>query len=279
MRHLIDCHVHTSLCGHACGGVPQYVVAAHEAGLAGLVFTEHLALPDALDPNRHLSMSPDALDGYIESVVRESASVPSLTVMVGAEVDWLDSDPEHATRMADVFRASVEMHAGPSVIPVILGSVHFLDGWAFDDPESISTWERADVDEVWRTYVRVWCEAASSGLFDVMAHPDLPKKFGHRPGFDPTTLFAQAAAAVSPRTRVEVGTAGLRKPVAELYPSLELLTSFNRAGVPIVFGSDAHAPHEVGSRFDAAAEHAAAAGYDTVGVPSPDGTWEEVPLS
>jgi len=257
---LIDCHVHTERCGHATGTVSQMVGAAVFKGLEGLVLTEHLPLPDDLDPQRHLSMGHGELASYAQEVVDISKRVKAIEVVLGAEADWI---PGREAELADT-RAQAEAVG----VSVFLGSVHFLDGWAFDDPHNLHEWDTRDVDDIWRRYFEAWCDAARSGLFDVMAHPDLPKKFGHRPGFDPTELYLEAArAAAAGEVLIEVSTAGLRKPVGELYPGPDLLSAFRGAGVLATVGSDAHAPDEVGYSIEVAYAALQAAGYDSVALP------------
>jgi len=61
---------------------------------------------------------------------------------------------------------------------------------------------------------------------------------------------------------VEVNTAGLRKPVGEIYPHPALLRACRAAGVPVTLGSDAHAPAEVAADLAAAVHLLRAAGYE-----------------
>lgn len=271
MHELIDCHIHTERCGHASGTVSQMVGAAVFAGLSGIVLTEHLPLPDDLDPNHHLAMPACDLASYAEEVRDQASRVKGLQVVLGAEADWLPGREAHAVAT----RAS----AAELGVEVFLGSVHFLGEWAFDDPHSVAMWDTWDVDEVWTSYFRTWCEAASSGVFDVMAHPDLVKKFGHRPSFDPRELYAEAArAAARGGVLIEVSTAGLRKPVGEIYPGPDLLAAFCAAGVGATVGSDAHAPDEVGFRLDAAYDALATAGYRSVRFPTGSKSSREIVL-
>lgn len=260
MRELIDCHIHTERCGHASGTASQMVSAAVFAGLAGVVMTEHLPLPEDLDPDRRLSMCDGEIEAYAEEVLGLAERVRGLQVVLGAEADWLPGREGHTERiLADARNAGVT---------VVLGSVHFIGDWAFDDPNDLSEWEKRDVDEVWSAYFSSWCDAARSGLFDVMAHPDLPKKFGHRPTIDPASLYdAAARAAAEGGVAIEVSTAGLRKPVAELYPSPELLQAFASRGVPATVGSDAHATAEVGFGIAGAYDALLSAGYERVALP------------
>jgi len=260
VRELIDCHVHTELSGHGSGTVAQAVGAAVFRGLSGLVLTEHLPLPAGLDPANHISMPTDQLAAYAAEVTEWSKRARGVEVVLGGEADWI---PGREDETAEIRRAAED--AGVSVL---LGSVHFLDGWAFDDPHRLAEWEGRDVDSVWERYFEVWCDAASSGIYDVMAHPDLVKKFGHFPSGDQAGLYAEAArAATSGGVIVEVSTAGLRKPVGELYPGAQLLRAFSDAGVPATVGSDAHDPSEVGQGIELAYEALSAAGYREVAFP------------
>jgi histidinol-phosphatase (PHP family) len=256
---LIDCHVHTASCGHATGEVPEYVAAAVDQELAGIVFTEHLPLPSDLDPRRSVSPSPEAFARYAREV-RSAADGASLEIVLGGEADWLPQRPDFAERA----RAT----ARELGVRVLLGSVHFIGHWAFDDPNILDEWRDHDIDEAWTEYFTLWCEAARSGAFDVMAHPDLVKKFGHRPTYAPSDLYAEAArAAADAGVCIEVSTAGLRKPIGEIYPGPELLAAFCVAGVPATIGSDAHAPEDVGYRLDAGVAALQAAGYSRIALP------------
>ncbi len=264
MRELIDCHIHTHCCGHATGTVEQVVGAAVFAGLTGIVLTEHLPLPSDLDPGRAVSPSEEDFAAYAVSVQAIAKRVKGLDLVLGAEADWLPGREEYAS--------SIRRFALDSGVRVILGSVHFLDGWAFDDPTQVESWETRDVDAVWNRYFQVWGDAARSGAFDVMCHPDLVKKFGHRPSFDPRDLYLEAAdAAREGGVLIEVSTAGLRRSVAELYPGPGLLKAFAAAGVPATVGSDAHSPADVGRDIDLAYEALACAGYRQVGFPRGEG--------
>lgn len=260
MRGLIDSHMHTRLCGHATGTVGQMVGAAVFRGLSGIVITEHLPLPEELDPDNTISMRACDLEDYADEVRSMADRAKGITVVLGAEADWL---PNHIELAEDMRNRAAELG-----VQVLLGSVHYIEDWAFDDPTRVAEWENRDVDEVWRDYFERWCDAAGSGLFDVMAHPDLVKKFGHRPSFDPRYLYEQAAkAAADAGVIVELSTAGLRKPVGEMYPSADMLAALFSAGVDMTVGSDAHAADEVGYGIEDAYRVLADTGFTRVALP------------
>lgn len=271
MRELIDCHVHTELSGHGSGSVGQMVSAAIFKGLGGIVLTEHLPLPDGIDPHNHISMPAEKLGTYVEDVHLWAERAKGLQVVLGAEADWIPGRDDET--------AAIRKVATDAGVQVLLGSVHFLDGWAFDDPHHLEEWDDRDVDEVYASYFGHWCQAARSGLFDVMAHPDLVKKFGHRPSFDARELYQEAArAAADGGVLIEVSTAGMRKPVAEMYPAHDLLVAFRSAGVGATAGSDAHATDEVGLDIEAAYGGLVAAGYSEVHLPVARHESRSIPL-
>ncbi len=273
MRELIDCHIHTERCGHASGTVDDYVRAAVRRGLVGMAITEHLALPEEFDPGRHLSMPACDLENYLVEVDLTAQRYPEITVVTGLEADYLRG------REAETAIALADARGRADGARFVLGSVHFIGEWAFDDPHHVEEWETRDVDATWVEYFELWREAVQTGLFDCMAHPDLAKKFGHRPSFDTRELYADAAATAAEKgVLVEISTAGLRKPVAELYPGHDLLVAFRKAGVRVTVGSDAHEPGEVGYEIATAYDAAAHAGYGEVQFPDGNGGWRSIEL-
>lgn len=248
----IDLHMHTSRCGHAVGAPSQYAAAARSTGLDIIAITDHLALPEGYNPDGEYAMRAEELPDYVAEVLeaaRMSGGQPR--VLLGIEADWL---PDHADETARILASHP--------FDVVLGSVHFLGQWAFDDPRLVDQWSRRGVADVWSEYFETFTAAATSGLFDVMAHPDLVKKFGYLPDQDLTALFEDVATAVGDAgVAIEVSSAGLRNPCAEIYPSDALLAAFCRAGVPATTSSDAHTPEGVGARLDEVLAALVRAGY------------------
>lgn len=249
---MIDLHVHTSRCGHADGSVAKYVDAARDAGVSIMGFSDHLPLPDGF-PSGY-AMSWRELPLYVDdvrAVARRSARRGGPEVLLGIEADWL---PGHDLLIAGALRAHQ--------FDYIMGSVHFIDGWAFDDPDQREGYDGWSTDALWSRYFGDLAAAAASGLFDVIAHPDLIKKFGERPDGDIAPLYEEVSAVLAEcGVAIEVNTAGLRKPCAELYPAKALLEACHRRGVPATIGSDAHRPDDVGSQLAAAREALKDAGY------------------
>lgn len=257
---MIDLHVHTWRCRHAEGTAQEYVRAAAERGVSTLCFTEHLPMAPSLIERVSgadgYAMPLGELPEYVEEVRGAAASGAGVgvEVLLGIEVDAVPEAREHAAELL-----------GAHEFDFVLGSVHFIDGWAFDDPDKLAEYDRWDLDALWERYFADIADAARTGLVDAIAHADLVKKFRARPADPVGHLYAAAAEAFAEAgVAVEINSAGLRKPCGELYPGPEFLARLCNAGVPITIGSDAHAPGEVGLGSAEAVEAAREAGYRSV---------------
>ena len=245
-----DYHMHTPLCRHARGEPAEYAKCALSVGLAEIGFSDHSPMQrDDFDDWR---MRLDQLDEYVAKVCQAQKDFPQLTIRLALEVDYL---PDQENWIREL--------AARHPWDYLIGSVHYVsDSWAVDNPHQVSEWSRRDAWEVWSAYFERLSRAAAMGCFQVLGHADLPKKFGHRPNQDCSPLYeALLDAARQHGCAVELNTGGLRKDCREIYPNRELLKLAFRRGVPITFGSDAHAPEEVGMGFREAVELAREAGY------------------
>lgn len=245
-----DYHMHTPLCRHAVGEPVEYARRACELGLAEIGFSDHS--PMARDDFDDWRMADRQLDEYVAKVQLARQTFPQLTIRLALEVDYLPGQ-----------EAWIRSLAARHPWDYFIGSVHYVsDTWDIDNPAKLSEWRQRDPYEVWSAYFSRLTQAARSGLFHIIGHADLPKKFGIRPQQDCRPLYAgfvQAAAQAG--CAIELNTAGLRKECREIYPCPELLALAFEHGVPITFGSDAHAPGEVGLNFAEALALARRVGY------------------
>ncbi|MGE3269748.1 MAG: histidinol-phosphatase HisJ family protein [Chloroflexota bacterium] len=253
---LVDYHIHTARCGHASGEMAAYVQRAIRAGLPEMGFSDHIFLywvpPEQRDPE--LAMSEGEFDGYVEEALQLQAAYPEITIRLAVEADFIPD--QEATLKGILDRYPWDY---------VLGSVHFIGDWGLDDSRYLSGYDAWDIDELYEHYFGLVLQAANSGHFDTMAHLDLVKKFGHRARKDTMDLYARVARGLAAAgVAIEVNTAGLYKPVAELYPQQDLLVACRKAGVPVTLGSDAHAPEEVARDFPLALESLRAAGYERI---------------
>jgi histidinol-phosphatase (PHP family) len=248
-----DYHVHTARCGHAGGATRDYVLHGLSRGLTEIAITDHVPLYflSGEDPEPGLAMTRGELPGYVEEVLALREEFRGrIDVLLGIEADYAEGHEEELTTLL-----------APYDWDVVLGSVHLVAGGWIDAPGAGARHEREGSANLWNEYYRLLAKAAASGLFDVMTHFDLPKKFGHhRPPECEPAEDAAVAAARAANVAVEVSSAGLRKTVGEEYPGPKLLAKLVAAGVRLVFSSDSHAPAEVAWGHEQVVAAAKAAG-------------------
>ncbi len=244
-----DYHTHTPLCKHAQGHPREYAAAAQRLGLPELGLSDHSPMRERFDDWR---MDWEEFPRYLEMVDEARAEFPALPIRLGLEVDYLEGGEPWIAELA-----------GQADFDYLIGAVHYLaPGWDVDNPKHISRFTDGSVEDIWALYFRLYEKAIRSRLFDFMAHPDLPKKFGHRPAGDLRRFYEPVVQALADTgTAFEINTAGLRKDVKEMYPARPFLELARRANVPLLINSDAHAPGEVGADFAKAIALAKEAGY------------------
>lgn len=260
---LTDYHVHLRPDGSGTppedyftdANVARYREAADSAGIAELGVSEHIhRFRQALDIWRHpfwVEQATDDLDAYCEFLAASG-------LRIGIEADFV---PGAEDRIATLLEARE--------FDYVVGSVHFIgEGSVDQDRWDIWKIEDHDPDRVWKRYFEEVAASARSGLFDVIAHPDLVKVWGRDrplPEGDLRRYYEPAVAAIAESdVAVEVSTAGLRKPVAEIYPAAGFADLCVDAGVPFSLSSDAHVPEQIGFAYDRALEFMRTHGIDAV---------------
>lgn len=234
--HVFDSHLHTPLCNHAKGHPREYAQAALELGLAGVCFTDHIPMPSWFDaPWR---MQRQQLSEYVAMVQQTQQEFEGrLTVRLGLEADFHPGTERYVQEVLEEYPWDY-----------VIGSVHYIGAWGFDNPEFKDEYERRDLAALYRHYYALVEGAARSTLFDAIGHLDLPKKFGHHDPDGMAALHALDVIAMQGLS-LDFNTAGWRKPVNEAYPAPDLVRAAATRGISFVLGSDAHAPIEVAHRF------------------------------
>ena len=177
MRLPPDYHTHTPLCRHAVGQPAELAQQAQRIGLEELGFSDHAPMPrDDFDDWR---MKSSELDLYVAQVEETRRAYPQLRIRLALEVDYLPGCEDWIKELA-------ARHPWDYLI----GSVHYLSPlWAIDSPYQMSGWRTRDPFEVWSAYFERLAQAAESGLFDIIGHADLCKKFCFYPREDCTPLY------------------------------------------------------------------------------------------
>ncbi|MBI5157951.1 MAG: PHP domain-containing protein [Acidimicrobiia bacterium] len=248
--------------------IERYVTAAAERGVHELAFTEHLfrcvESAEALGPFWEQAADPVtrghteadvradrtmSLERYVEAIL--GAKDAGLPVLLGLEVDFVPGTVESVLELI-----------APYPWDVLIGSVHWIEGWWFDRRHSIHEWERRGHRRVYEQYFALETALADSGTVDVLAHVDRIKYQGQRLAEPPLDLYeGLVKAARRADVAIELSSAGLRHPIAEAYPAPPLLEMCRVAGLDITFASDGHLPEQAGWGHDEIRRLARDAGY------------------
>ncbi|MGE5541775.1 MAG: histidinol-phosphatase HisJ family protein [Bacillota bacterium] len=252
---LCDYHMHLEHGPMEMGWLGQFTKAAAQNGVDEIGISEHMFRfreSSPVWPSWWRMRADCCLTEYIRLI--EQAGSMGVPVRLGIEAEYLEGYEDRIRRF---------LREAPW--DYVIGSVHFIGEWGFDDVNGMDEWNSRDVDDAYRRYFDLLGMAIESGMFDAIAHPDVIKVFGRRPSIDLVPYYERAARAASASgVAIEISTAGLRKPVSEMYPHPGFLEAFRRWNVPVIISSDAHYPEHVGYEFDRAVEYARSMGYTTV---------------
>lgn len=246
---MIDCHVHTALSHHGAGSLRDCVEYAIDRGVTVLGFAEHAPLP--FDAEHRLTEREAS--AYLREVAQLRRTYRNQIVILGGlEVDYV---PSHASYIATMLP---KLH-----YDFALGSIHFVE-----TPDGrVRVWDYAHFHEATLVsqYVHAVRAAATSGLFDGIAHPDIIL----RAGID-NDGFRDAIRPLLPVFRshgisYEVNCSGMTKDVYDpatglmatgrsSYPDLEFAAEASSEGVALTVGSDAHEPDLIGCNIELATQ-------------------------
>ena len=257
--YLVDYHIHTKRCRHACGEDREYVEVALKKGFREMGFADHVPRfyeppsPDVKVNER--GMASTELDGYIESVFKLRREYPEISIKLGLEVDYVPG-----------WERETEAITTQYPWDYIIGSVHFISEWNYG---YILNEKGHGPEEIYPVYFDRVAQAGESGLFDILAHVDLPKRAFTRlaPGLMAEQHQALAVRLGKAGAVIELNTYGVRGSKlgdVGVYPDLGLLRFCRQHGVRVTLGSDAHRPKDVGADFHRATDLLTDVGYQEI---------------
>jgi histidinol-phosphatase (PHP family) len=220
----------------------EYIKEAIKKGITIYGFSDHA--PMEFDYKYRMGFEEmDIYEGWIDNLKQKY----NIKILKGYEVD---------------FTPVVDKRVLDRDVDYFIGSIHFLDNWGFDNPEFLSMWNERDIDDVYKEYFSLVEKMANSGYFDIVGHLDLIKVFNFRPKGDIKNIAKTAIEAIADNKMVvEINSAGIRKKVNEIYPSISLLEMIKEYNIDITFGSDAHSVEQVGFYLKEAVEIAKNIGF------------------
>ena len=244
-----DYHIHTTF-SDGVGTVAECVEHAIAVGLPEVGLADHFS-PLQPTPWETASIPFALLDRYVEEVHEARRAYPEITVLLGVEADYVPGQ-------------EAELDAVLSSYPFefVIGGVHVVDGFEFDDPARRGDSRWADPDALFVAYYEKVRRAAEYGRFDVIAHLDYIGLWGHVPGPAVHAGIAAALAAIaSAGGAIELNTDRITDPAGVMYPSHDVLCAARERGIPLVLSSDAHVAEHVGRLWDEGIARALEAGY------------------
>ncbi|MEK5413302.1 histidinol-phosphatase [Paenibacillus odorifer] len=240
----IDYHTHHERCGHAVGKLEEYVQRGIELGLQQLGLSDHLPLIH-VDPASYypeMAMPMAELPRYVEECLTLKERYRGvIDLRVGLEADYIEGYEEQIREILS-----------PYPWDYLIGSVHFLGEWDITDHRQVHGWEGKDALEVYRLYYDAVKKSALSGLYDIIGHMDVIKRFGYGPQTpegtaEVRTLELETLKVIADSgIAMELNASGLTKPCAEMFPAEHLLQEALKLGIPLTLGSDAHDPAKLG---------------------------------
>jgi len=222
---LQDYHVHALAHGefsYTYDWLKAFVIKAQEQGIRELGFSEH---------DEYLNQ----IDYDIFRKLKDK--FPDMNIKLGLEVDYIPGREDYIREISSKYD-----------FDYLIGSVHYINGWGFDHPDFRYLFNEKDIDEVYHSYFNLVNGAIESGLFDLVGHLDLIKIWGHRP-LRYNLLYYLEPLFINIKKQnmaVEINSAGLRKPVKEIYPAPKIVDLIISQGIPVTLGSDAHHPSQLG---------------------------------
>lgn len=247
MSYLVDYHMHTTF-SDGKDTYPAYLEVARRKDLAEIGFTDHITMAPVDWCVKEIDYP--VMKENLKSLCNDFSE--DVQVRFGIEVDYFPGKEKELRELIAYFPADY-----------VIGSVHFIGNWNFDTDQSFyGKWSN---DELYKMYFELIQQAAKSGLFDVIGHIDLIKKFRCWPESDQTPLYEQTLKVIKEADVViELNTSGLDRPCMDFFPNKKILEIASRYGIPITLGSDAHHPEQVARHFEKAIELMKELGYTKI---------------
>lgn len=267
----IDLHNHTNYCNHATGTMLEYIEKAKTIGIDIFGFSCHApmnfdkkyrmdfnTLPIYFDDIAKLQQQSKNINKHYNDVVssNQKSHQRVIEILSGLEVDYIMGKEYLLSN--EVLEAKVDY---------LIGSVHFLGDWGFDNPEFIGEWKTRDIIKTWNHYLDSIQYMAKTRYFQIVGHLDLPKVFGNQMPLELFPKMEETLQILYDNNMVlEINAAGLRKAIKEPYPNYTILQKAKEIGLDITFGSDAHSVMQVGSGYEQCRDLAKNIGFTQVAI-------------
>jgi len=248
------------MCHHAVGSIEDYIKHAIDKKLDLIGISDHFPYEYLKSssilieevPYQEYAMSLNEVDLYLSTIQNlKEIYKNKIQLRVAFEVDYFKSQESFL---------NLQIKNRLNNLDYILGSAHILHGksklFAVDDRRFLNMYKEFDsIDNIYLEYYHKLQDMINSEEFDfdIVSHFDLPKKYKKR-AIDKELVMNEAIKTLELVKRrdltIEINTGGLRKEIKEQYPSFEIIEKMYELDIPILLGSDAHHPNELGYKFN-----------------------------
>jgi len=243
-----DGHIHTRLCGHATGEMEEYVLAAIDNGLAKMVFLEHLEI--GINSFERTWLSEDDFESYFQEGMRlNDLYADRIEVGIGVELGY---NPQHKDELRKKISARDWDRIGISCHFLPIGDTGRHVNLLSRKHQNIAIARQLGVGQLLTDYFRTLLEAVTELPGTVLCHLDAALR--HVPDLTLTEAHFQQIDQLLLRVKergmaMEINTSGIavrREP----FPAQRIVAMAMEHHIPLVAGSDAHQPADVGRFFD-----------------------------
>ena len=250
---MVDGHIHIERGPYTLEWIEKFVNRAVDTGLDEIRLLEHgyrfqefvpmyddiCARSDFVNKWFHTRAGVHKMEEYLRLMEQVRSQRFPVKILFGLEVCYFKGQEEFVKKQTEDIG-----------LDFLLGSVHFVDNFAFDHTAEL--WDGIDVDKIYRSYFEDSVSLAKSGVFDGIGHPDTIKLFGHKASFPLTDYYERLAQALSESGMYADQNSGAARRCPETAPlgiDREFLRILKKHQVPLVTSSDAHCPEDVGYKI------------------------------
>ncbi len=253
----LDAHLHTDLSPDSDVPIDVFAEQAVQRGIAEIAITDHVDFEPGAPAYAYSTFQER------ERVVREAAERwgdRGVAIRFGVELTYDRSWEE-----------DVRDHLARHTYDFTIGSVHDRVGSQYAGSRVAAWVAGRPLHEIVAPMFDEVAAAARSGLFDVIGHIDVVKRYlyPHVTATDlaraPELYEPILRALVDSGTALEINTSGLRHGVGETYPSPAIVARYRAmGGQAITVGSDGHRADQFAWALADGYAAAAAAGFDAL---------------
>ncbi|MDP3433438.1 MAG: histidinol-phosphatase HisJ family protein [Bacteroidota bacterium] len=244
---MVDYHMH-SILSDGRDSYEEMVRVAISKGLDEIGFSDHVCLKP-VDWAISLIDIPVMTEQIMDLKIKYKNQIK---IRYGIEMDYFPGSEKELKELIESLP-----------VDYVIGSVHFIGDWNFDTDQSLyGKWPN---DQVYGEYFELIQQAATSGLFDIIGHLDIIKKFRIYPESNQSKLFEDTIRIIKKHDLVvELNTGGIDRPCADYTPGPKLLEMCYRHNVPVTLSSDAHNANQIARHFESAINLLTQIGYQEI---------------